>query len=813
MKSIFTSQKRRSLLYLALLTAALCALSIAIWRTVPADPDQELLKRQEGLVINEVCAANPGTPTEQGGTTYEDYIELYNAGTEPVSLAGLYLSDDEKEPLKWQLPEAELLEAGERCVIYASGEEDGEETAPFKLKGGEILVLSRENLALDAVMLPSLTGGVAYARETDGSGAFCKMRPSPGETNDGIEKVLEKPVISVESGFYEEAFQVELLGEKGTRIYYTLDGSVPTEESRLYEEPISIEASAVEEQQPVPYRTIVAEGTIWEQSAEPLDRAVVLRAVAIDEEGNRSNAATASYFLNYGKKEGYEDVKILSMVVEPSDLFDPDTGIYVRGTGYEEAMRNGEIGASSNWAELINYTNYNWRGRSAERQAHFDFFDTEKNVTASLDGGIRIRGNQSRSFPQKSFNLYSREAYETDTFPAAFFGTDMETSSLILTGAYTPAKVLVERLAAERSAGTQRYEPCQVFINGTYWGMYYLMEKYDSDFMEYYYGIPREKLLLIEATRQVAEGNPEDKQLFKDLRNFLETDLSGAEAYDQLLEQMDMQSFIDWMCTSIYVGNTDTKPLGGNVYTWKCLENIGRGYQDGRWRWMLYDTDDSFGVGMDASEDRPAYAIDSFVEHPGYSPSGFLEDAPMPNLMENEEFCRQFVLTFQDMVNDTFRPERIFQILDEEFVQASAWMEKSQARWQSNYLITDSYEEEMAFFREYFQERPAYMLAYLAEHFGLEGQLVPVTVSFEAAKGSVQLNTITPEPEDGVWTGQYYTDVPLTVTAEPAEGYVFSHWEIAGGALTEGTLQDAAVQVQPDAEGLRLRAVFVSEKE
>lgn len=34
---------------------------------------------------------------------------------------------------------------------------------------------------------------------------------------------------------------------------------------------------------------------------------------------------------------------------------------------------------------------------------------------------------------------------------------------------------------------------------------------------------------------------------------------------------MDMQSFIDWMCTNIYIANTDTKPLGGNVLTWQTL--------------------------------------------------------------------------------------------------------------------------------------------------------------------------------------------------------------------------------------------------
>ena len=77
---------------------------------------------------------------------------------------------------------------------------------------------------------------------------------------------------------------------------------------------------------------------------------------------------------------------------------------------------------------------------------------------------------------------------------------------------------------------------------------------------------------------------------------------------------------------------------------------------------MLYDLDDSLGVGIDSGV--PAYAVDSFVEHAGYAPSGFLEDDPMPSLMKSEEFRRQFVLTFMDMANECFRPSHVLPLLD-----------------------------------------------------------------------------------------------------------------------------------------------------
>ena len=86
--------------------------------------------------------------------------------------------------------------------------------------------------------------------------------------------------------------------------------------------------------------------------------------------------------------------------------------------------------------------------------------------------------------------------------------------------------------------------------------------------------------------------------------------------------------------------------MGGNVYTWQALTPADSEYQDGRWRWMLYDLDDSLGAGIEAEQ---PYAIDSFTDHPGYSPCGFLDDDPMPSLMGNADFRRQFVITFMDL--------------------------------------------------------------------------------------------------------------------------------------------------------------------
>jgi len=69
----------------------------------------------------------------------------------------------------------------------------------------------------------------------------------------------------------------------------------------------------------------------------------------------------------------------------------------------------------------------------------------------------------------------------------------------------------------------------------------------------------------------------------------------------------------------------------------------------------------------------------------------------------------------------------------------------------------------------------------LREAFGLKGSLEKITIRTETPEaGKIRLNTIMPELSGGVWSGEYFTDYPVTVTAEAAEGHRFSCWMVDG---------------------------------
>ena len=113
-------------------------------------------------------ASNGGTLADEDGD-FEDWIELYNAGPEPVALGGWGLSDNAGSPFKWVFPEGWVLGAGEFLLVWASGKDRSgleDANAPTPLSPAELdgLVLHLQADALD------LNEGASVPTWTDLSG-------------------------------------------------------------------------------------------------------------------------------------------------------------------------------------------------------------------------------------------------------------------------------------------------------------------------------------------------------------------------------------------------------------------------------------------------------------------------------------------------------------------------------------------------------------------------------------------------------------------------------------------------------------------
>jgi hypothetical protein len=143
------------------------------------------------LYINEFLASNDSSNTDENGE-YDDWVEIYNPGTEPVDIGGMYFSDKLDNLTNWQIPTTDpsvtTIPAGGFIVIWADKQmEQGPLHVDAKLSAdGEDIVLTAPNgtKIIDSLTFGAQTTDVSYGRYPDGSDNWQTFTtPTPGASN------------------------------------------------------------------------------------------------------------------------------------------------------------------------------------------------------------------------------------------------------------------------------------------------------------------------------------------------------------------------------------------------------------------------------------------------------------------------------------------------------------------------------------------------------------------------------------------------------------------------------------------------------
>lgn len=546
----------------------------------------------------------------------------------------------------------------------------------------------------------------------------CGLSETASEGNE--EENASKAAIefSQVGGCYAAAFDLEIIANDGGTVYYTTDGSNPLTSSTRMEYvgavPISDkkeEANVVSAVDPNLFDTAHARyqkstktlvSTVEAPDADAVDKCTVIKAVSVAEDGSASDIFGQTYFIGSMSEhiEGIAEscsasgttLAVISITMNYEDLFDPKTGIYVKGKIFEDSfaeyLESGGKTGDDCGRKLA--ANYSMRGKEWEREAYLDFYECDGEsalCVLSQSCGIRIQGNYSRSDLQKGFRLYARETYGDKRFRYALFEEDLKDDNgevmdsfktfVLRNGgncAFTAKynDTYWQSLLTESACETQYSRPAVVYLNGEYWGLYVMQEDYSEEYFEDTHGVDSDRVVLYKGDAEtyargykldlgkLPEGVTDERYYFIELLDFFggHRDLTDEADYEAFAKLVDVESCRDYFAAQVWINNKWDWP-GKNWSMWKVLPQDGseNPYDDGRWRFCFYDME--FG-GVSGRGDIPVNTI----KEDNYRPKGLLDmgtDNPavlcFAYLMTNEHFREDFCEKLYSLSENEFAYE------------------------------------------------------------------------------------------------------------------------------------------------------------
>ena len=467
--------------------------------------------------------------------------------------------------------------------------------------------------------------GVGYIRDMILSGASAKEIKDSWKNDVKAFKARRRPYLlypdsrpavtfSDEAGSYKKARKrITLSAPDGYSIHYTTDGSVPTSGSPLYVKPIVLRRKGNRwlNSRIVELMTVNSEGKPISplKVSSRLPSANLIRAIAIAPDGTSGEVTTKTYFIGADLKKDYKDVMVVSIVTDHDNLLDYETGILAKGKVYDDwaaSPQAPKVFKEKTWWKIK--ANYTQKGKAWERPASIELFDASNTLLFQRNCGIRIKGRFSNMFSQKSLNINFNKPYGDGDISYPLFpnAVDANTGEVItkyasfsLRNGGNDTEYLkfkdswIQSRLYDKDFATQKSRIAILFLNGEYWGHYNLIEKIDGKFIANHYGVD-DPLIIKE--NMLDEGKAADFHLFEELMSFCDKDLSIESNWEAFKQSMDIQSMADYFASEIYIGNFDWRDTL-NTMLWRgATINPANPYSDGRWRYILCDTEFSSSI-------------------------------------------------------------------------------------------------------------------------------------------------------------------------------------------------------------------------
>ena len=482
-----------------------------------------------------------------------------------------------------------------------------------------------------------------------------------------ITAAAQNLMLSQKHGFYDKPFELTItdidnIVSDGSKIRYTLDGSVPTAESAIYDGPISINGTTI------------------------------LRTAVVGSEGLLSNVTTATYLFpddvlhqsdapegypmewgaystiegiapaDYGMdqemandpviaskiKEGLQSIPVLSIVTDKDNFFSHENdeekgGIYIfTGPPVGDPTGNG-------WTRPVNAELFG---------CGHDF---------SVTCGIRLHGGHGRlaeKNPKHSLRLVFKKEYGEKTLKYPLFGEEEPNKfdQLVLRchfgnswqhwmesnrqkAQYT-RDIWARRIQRKMGWTSVNALYVHVFLNGMYWGLYNIAERVDDQYGKDHLGGKKEDIDVIKIEEEGGNHIEASEGDLEAWENMVET---ASKAYDDAYYYrlqgkdadgnpdpsqealLDIDNFIDYMLINQYAGNTDW-----DHHNWYAIRRKGEESQG--FRFLCWDSE--------LILDNPQENV--LTKNNGKeSPTGIFN-----HLLENKDFAKRYMARAKELLAD-----------------------------------------------------------------------------------------------------------------------------------------------------------------
>ena len=635
------------------------------------------------------------------------------------------------------------------------------------------------------------------------------------EEEDENEDDIEKPIFSEKSGFFDDEFELKLSSKEGNEIYYTTDSSDPlnSETVKLYKKPIKIYDRSSE---PNLYAEIgedknspqyIGDYGGYKRPNYLLDKAMVIRAYIKTKDGQNSTVITHTYFVTTDNLAKYQDFTVVSLVTNPDDLFDPDKGLLVVGNDYIEEKNDIDPNDFTRLMQLMFKSNCFKEGEEWEKLTNMAIFENG-NVTVQQNVAIKIRGFSTRMQAGKSFNIYAKKRFGKSTIKYAIFPENYDVNhdlieeykSFALRNVFSEERIKDELanilLYGREYQSISTTKKCVLFLNGEYWGFYIMIEKFSENYIASHFDIPKERVSLIKEG-ELSNGEEYELALYNNFfYEYSRRDVTSQLTYEEISNFVDLDSLIEHYVTGIYLGTWDWPAHNDGVWRYNGEKIEDKPYTDGKWRYISFDFDYSMGASFPMwgeIEQQEPYEIDNLK---GLEMRRNVPTILFLPLLNNEDFRNKYINRFCDFMNDVLNLDRIDPIIDDYKDNYLDMLANGKLRWKgyeysnekeafANYKIIFS--KILDDIRTFFTERPKYAIQHMIDYLNLEEELKKITISIEG-KGKIKINSITPEIKNGKWVGQYFSNIPITITAIPSNKSKFKGWS-GGFSSDEKTIE------------------------